>query len=555
MTEQTNSSPNIPNAASPVVKEGRSFSIVWLVPLVALVIGGWLAYKAITEKGPVITISFENAEGIEARKTKIKFKDVEVGVVEAINIKKDLSGVDLRVDMEKGTKPYLTEKTKFWVVRARIAADEISGLGTLLGGVYIGIEPSKDGKPANKFVGFEKPPIITSEMQGKHFFLTSQRLGSLEPGSPVYYRQIKVGKVVDYTLDELTGNLRIHIFILSPYDQFVRENSAFWFASGLDVQLSADGLRIDTESMVSLLIGGITFSTLSDNILKPEAEENSVFTLYRNFDDAKEDQYTIQEFYYIQFKDSVRGLSIGAPLEFRGLRIGSVEDIELKADYDNLEFNPMVRVSFEKQRLALELNEEQQLKNQIDRMVFNGLRAQLKTGNLLTGQLFIDMEYFPDAPAATITSHKNLKVLPSIPSASQQIAQDFASITAKLNRLPLEEIGRDLQSSLAGIDRLVNDASLQAAPESLQSILGEIETLMKDLNAGTVPEFDQLLSRLENLLKEMEAWFSPDAPLYSELDSALKNVSKAAKAINDMADLLERQPESLIQGKSFKDPK
>ncbi len=555
MTEQTDSSPNIPDAATPVIRAGRSFSIVWLVPLVALAIGSWLAYKAITEKGPVVTISFENADGIEAGKTRIKFKDVEVGVVESIDIKKDLSGVDLTVEMKKDTKPFLTENTKFWIVRARIAADEISGLGTLLGGVYIGIEPSKEGKQVNTFIGLEKPPIVTTEMQGKHFYLTSQRLGSLESGSPIYFRQIKVGRVVDYELDKQTGNVKIHIFIFNPYDQFVREHTVFWFASGLDLQLSADGLRIDTESMVSLLIGGVSFSSLSKDVIKPEAAEFKKFTLYRTFEEARDAQYTIDEYYYIEFTNSVRGLSVGAPVEFRGMRIGSVEEIELKADFDKLEFNPMVKVTLEKQRLALEAVQDENFDYRLSQMINKGLRAQLKTGNLLAGQLFIDLEYFPEAPQADTKTYNDLNVFPSVPSASQQITQDFASITSKLNKLPLEQIGHNLQSSLAGINRLVNDPRLQSTPVALERILKETEKTLKVINSSTVPEIDKALLELENLLKEMEAWFSADAPLYDELDRALKNVSRAAKAINDMADMLERQPESLIQGKSFKGPK
>ena len=551
MTEQTNPSPNTPDAATPVIKQGRTFSIVWLVPLIALGIGGWLAYKAITEKGPIITISFENADGIEAGKTKIKFKDVEVGVVESIDIKKDLSGVNLKVEMKKNAKPFLTENTKFWVVRARIAADEISGLGTLLGGVYIGTEPSQEGKPTDTYVGLEKPPIITSEMQGKHYYLTSDRLGSLESGSPIYFRQIKVGRVVDYTLDQESGSVKVHIFILSPYDQFVREHTLFWFASGLDLQLTADGLRIDTESMVSLLIGGIAFSTLSEHVIEPEAKEFAEFSLYRTFEQARDAQYTIDDYYYIEFTNSVRGLSIGAPVEFRGMRIGSVEEIELKADFEKLEFTPMVKVSLERQRLALEAVKEENMDYRLAQMVNRGLRAQLKTGNLLTGQLFIDLEYFPDAEEAAISTYKDLNVFPSIPSATQQIAQDLASITTKLNKLPLEEIGKNLQSSLAGVDRLINDPELQNAPESLARILAETEKMIAGLNAGTVPEVNTTLQEIDFLLQELRAWFSSDSPFYEELDEALKNISKAARSISEVADLLERHPEALLQGKNI----
>ncbi|THB78254.1 MAG: MCE family protein, partial [Desulfobulbaceae bacterium] len=387
MTTQTESSSQKPSAASPVIQKKRSISIVWLVPLVALLVGGWLAYKGLTEKGPVITISFETAEGLEVGKTKVKFKDVEVGVVKELKIGKDLQGVVLTVEMQKGAEPYLTENSKFWVVKARVGTSEVSGLSTLLGGVYIGMEPSREGQLIDHFVGLEKPPIVTSDMKGKHFYLNAGRLGSLDSGSPVYFRQIRVGRVVDYKLDDNGANVVIHIFIDSPFDQFVRENSSFWLASGLDLQLTADGLRVDTESVVSMLVGGIAFSSSLDDSIKAEAQENSRFTLYRTRDEAMDQKYTIEEYYYVEIFETIRGLSVGAPVEFRGLRIGSVKEIEARADFEQLEFSTMVKIGIEKERLNFDTMPDEPPEVQIRRMVAKGLRAQLKTGNLLTGQL------------------------------------------------------------------------------------------------------------------------------------------------------------------------
>lgn len=551
MTEQINSTSGNNIGASPVIRPKKSLSIVWFIPVIALLVAGWLAYKAITDKGPVITISFQTAENIEPGKTKVKFKDVEVGVVESIQIGEDLSKVVLTVEMNKEAQPYLTENTKFWLVTARVGATEISGLGTLLGGVYIGMEPSEEGKVINNFKGLEKPPIVTSDMKGKHFYLNAKRLGSLDSGSPIYFRQIKVGRVVDYKLDDKGGNVEIHIFIDSPFDQFVRENTGFWLASGLDLQLTADGLRINTESVVSLLIGGIAFSSIPDDVIKPQAKEYAFFPLYQTRDEAVDDQYTVDELYYVEFTDSVRGLSAGAPVEFRGLRIGSVEDIEAKTDFEKLEFSTLVKVKIEKERLDLEIVDDQTFEDRLANMVAQGFRAQLKTGNLLTGQLFVDLEQFNNPPEASITTFKGLRVVPSVPSASQQITNAIEVITAKLSKMPLEEIGRNLESSLAGVDRLINDPDLQNAPESLARILAQTERMIEELNAETVPEVNTTLREIDNLLQELKAWFSSDSPLYEELDEALKHISSAARSISEVADLLERHPEALLQGKNI----
>ena len=260
MNEKKTEQASLDAAPKAVVKTKRSFSIVWLVPLVALVIAGWLGFKALTEKGPTITITFETAEGLEAGKTKIKFKDVEMGQVDAILLSEDLSHVVLTANLVKGAEKYLSDKTRFWVVRARVAAGEVSGLGTLLAGAYIGMEP-KEGKPARAFKGLEVPPIITEGLPGRHFVLRASKLGSLDINAPIYYRQIKAGQVVAYEMEKDGQAILIKVFIHAPFDALVRENTRFWNASGLDVAMDASGIRINTESLLSIVSGGVAFET------------------------------------------------------------------------------------------------------------------------------------------------------------------------------------------------------------------------------------------------------------------------------------------------------
>ena len=494
-------------------------------------------------------ISFTSAEGIEAGKTKVKFKDVIVGEVESIKIGEDLSYVQATVQMAKGTDPYLTENTQFWVVKARITSSQVTGLGTLLGGAHIGMEPSSQGQLRREFAALETPPIVTSEMVGKQFHLKSSRLGSLNPGSPVYFRQIQVGKVIEYTLDEEGTYVGVNIFIESPYDNFVYNNSKFWISSGMDLQLTADGLQIDTESFMSMLIGGISFTTFPNEQTESLAQEGTEFKLYNTRSLARDDRYISKKDFYVTFDDSIRGLSVGAPLEFRGFKVGSVNDIELKSNFETLEFSTYVRISIDQERLSIPMNQRKDVTAQFTRMVENGLRAQLKTGNLLTGQLFIELEFHEDQSVVKLETHNDLLVLPSLPSPSKGLMQDAAQFAKKLNQLPLEQIGDDLQSSVAGIEALIHNPALGKTLHSLQQTMAELKLTTQNINVTSVPKVEAILEDLHRSIKELQGWISVDAPLYDDLHTAMRELAAAARSIGAMADMLERHPEALLQGK------
>lgn len=524
-------------------------SIVWIVPLVAILIGGWLAYKSITEKGPLIKVTFQTANGLEAGKTKVKYKNVEVGIVETIDFAPELDRVNLEIRMKKGSTPYLTENTTFWVVRARVTASEVSGIETLLGGAYIGMEPSHEGELVESFVGLEKVPIITSEMKGTRLSLNAPRLGSLNPGSPIYFRQVKVGKVIDFELDKDGDDIRINIFIDAPYDQFVRENTRFWLSSGLDLQLTSSGLRVDTQSMVSLMIGGIAFSSINDEP-SPVVEAGSHFRLYETRDEAERVLSESQNDYYIEFSDSVRGLSVGAPVEFRGFQLGTVSDIELISDIKNLQFSTMVRINIINSHISAPLEEaETDFEKRFNHFLQGGMRAQLKTGNLLSGQLFIDLDLFEDAPPIDIKKYKELVVLPSIPAASQTIMNDLGKFMNNLSELPLDEIFTELKKTMTAIDELVSSPELRNAFKAVDRIITELDTTIELINTGTIPQVNSTLSEVEILVKDMDNWVSADSVLYDDLRNSLNALSEAARSITDLTDMLSRHPEALIQGK------
>ena len=340
---------DVPDAI--VDEEVKGFPVVWLLLLVALLVGAWLFYKTMSEKGPEITIKFETAEGIEAGKTPIKFRDVAVGKVDNVEIADDLKTVVLTATMEAGTDQYLTDASRFWVVKPRVGAGGITGLGTLLSGAYIAFEPNTNGSPQRAFVGLEKPPIVTQDKEGTRFRLRTETLGSLSVGSPVYFRQFDIGEVTDYKLAEDYSYVDVGIFVQAPYDQYVRERTHFWNAGGVSMTMDASGFNVEMESLVAVLSGGIAFETLPEFADSPVARDGAVFPLFKNRAKGLERPITQVITYVLRFTGTVRGLSVGAPVEYRGIRVGTVTDIMLGEDPEHQGVvSPVVIIDIEPQR-------------------------------------------------------------------------------------------------------------------------------------------------------------------------------------------------------------
>jgi paraquat-inducible protein B len=549
MSQENNNTPDLQSLPQAVVQRKKQISIVWLVPVVAILIGGWLAYKGLTEKGPVVTISFESAEGLEAGKTKLKYKDVEIGQVGTIRFNADLSRVLVTAELVKEAEPYLTDNTRFWVVRPRVSASGVSGLGTLFSGAYIGMDPGKKGKPARSFKGLEIPPLVTTATPGREFVLRANALGSLDIGSPVYYRQIQVGRVIGYELDEEGQSLGIKVFINAPHDALVHKNTRFWNASGFDLKLDAGGLKINTESLVSIMMGGIAFETPTSLEAGGPAEEGDEFRLYETRESIFERTYTQKMYYILNFNESIRGLTVGAPVEFRGIRIGQVVDI--KADYDPQTLSPRITVlvETEPQRWAKPKEASEDPVQYMQKLVDKGLRAQLKTGSLLTGQLFVDIDFHPDAPKAQVKFEQNFPEVPTIPAPLQVITARVNELLSKLETLPIEQIGKDLGDTLQNVKRLSESRELLQAVQSLNETLRHARQLVQNLDSNVAPAIGSTLDQAQKTLASVEGTLGKDAPLPHEMRRALKELAEAARGIRILTDYLERHPDALIYGK------
>ncbi|RJP91484.1 MAG: MCE family protein [Desulfobacteraceae bacterium] len=521
-----------------VVREERSFSIIWIVPLVAALIGGWLVYKTMSEKGPAITISFKSAEGLEAGKTKIKYKEVEVGLVESMSLSKGLSEVIVSATLTKEFGVYLTDKTRFWVVKPRVTAGEVSGLGTLFGGAYISVDPDTTGKRVDAYKGLEQPPIVTNDLPGQSFILRANRLGSLDTGSQIYYRQIRVGEVERYDLSEDGKTVDIKIFVHSPYDQFVLKNTRFWNAGGLDFSLDANGLKVDTESIVSIMLGGIAFDTPVNLETSEPAMEGDIFPLYANHQDALKKVYAEKVYWIINFNGSVRGLSVGAPVEFRGIRIGQVLDINLKIDADKLEFSIPVLIETEPESIfkAAPDPDDETRKKYMTALVAKGLRAQLRTGNLLTGQLFVDLNFYPDAPPQQILWSGKYPELPSIQTPMEEIVASITKTLDRINKFPLEEVGAESREAVKGVRQAMDATKV-------------LMKAMQAMEADVRPRALEVLNQAKETLASLDKTVNSDSPLNQETKRAMEELAGAARSIRVLVDYIERNPDSLIYGK------
>jgi len=547
---------NIPQATV-VPRRRQRISVVWIVPILAAVVAIGIAIQRIMSEGPTITIVFKAAQGVEAGKTFIKYKDVNIGQVTAVKLSPDHSKVEVTAKIDKSATGLMVADAKFWVVEPRVTLGGVSGLSTLLSGNFIGFEVGKSDKPQRRFTGLEVPPIITSGQPGQQFVLSAKDLGSLGIGSPIYFRRLQVGQVIAYDLSSDGTAMNIKIFVNAPYDKYVNADTRFWNASGIDVSLGAGGLDVRTQSLVAVLAGGLAFDTPSIAAKAAPAAANTVFTLYNDQTAAMKQPDTIAAHYVLYFNESLRGLSVGAPVTLLGLPGGEVTAIGLAIDPKTFNIRGRVEIATYPERLIARLNVKQAaageeiVRSLRERHAFmqrlveqRGLRAQLRSGNLITGQLFVALDFYPNAPKQKVDWNQDPVELPVVPSTVSDIEAKLTGIVAKLDKLPLEAIGDDLRKALVSLDQTLKDAG-----KAVNRIDGEVtpglKTTLDDLR-GTIGVVDRVLNNANATL------VGKDAPAQQELRDALQEITRAARSLRILTDYLERHPDSVIWGKSEK---
>lgn len=529
----------------PRIEKARRWnvSLVWLVPLVAIAIAASLLVRSVFLTGPRVEIEFKSADGVEAGKTEVRYKEVIIGKVVSVSLRDDRKRVVVVVQLDRSAAKFAVVDTSFWVVRPRIGTAGISGLGTLLSGAYIGTDAGISTDSRNEFVGLEAPPFVLRGEPGSVYVLKVDDLGSLDVGSPVFHKRTPVGRVVGYTLDPDRDELSMKIFVEAPYQKLVSRDSRFWNASGIDLTLNSGGLSINTQTLASILAGGIAFDSPPDAPRVAMAPENTVFRLFSDRRAALArpdgDAVTVR----MVFDQSARGLAPGAAVDLLGVDIGRVRTVALQYDGMRKRFPVEVVADIYPLRLgsvrtALMKDAGGGDKVVLQRLVSNGLKAQLRTGNLLTGQLFVALDFVPGsttiASSAMLAADGSVR-LPTTPGTLSEIQPQIAEIVQKISKIPFDEIGRDLRSTLAS----TSNAITRLTPEAQKALVEVQRTLARTQTS------------LDNLDRNV---IDANAPVQRGLDDTLQELQRTARALRVLSDYLQQHPESLLRGKPSDPP-
>jgi paraquat-inducible protein B len=533
----------------------QRFSVIWLIPLVAAIAAGWLAWQSLSARGPIITITFTNVEGLAAGKTKIKHNDVELGTIETIDPTSDLAHVVATARMSKFVEEHLTEGTRFWIVRPRFSVEGISGLGTLISGAYVELDPGQ-GPATHHFTALEEPPVITASEPGVTYTLHAPRLGSIGQSAPVYYRGLRVGQVLGSELSDADGSVTVRIFIRAPHDQLVHEGTRFWNTSGVTVTAGSEGLKIQSESLWSLLAGGIGFDVPPGGEAGAPATPNASFTLYDDVAAANDAIYLRKARFLLHFPQSVANLRAGAEVRMQGIRIGQVADVHMEFDEaaDRVSVPVLIEIEADRVRLLHEIaitgSFEQKANVIFGRFVARGLRAQLGAANLITGQKLVNLDFVDGAANMTMDESGMYPEIPTMPSddldsviaSAKELLAGLQVTATKANALlSSPEIARALRlldTSLANLDRITagaRDADVGRLIAKLQAVADSADLVLR--------QADTTLAAADGAIDGRRA----DG---GDLAGTMHELKNAARSVRVLADYLESHPESLLRGRS-----
>ncbi|MGF1726200.1 intermembrane transport protein PqiB [Photobacterium nomapromontoriensis] len=528
----------------------KQVSSIWLVPLIAVGIGIWMLVQFITSQGPEITLKMKTAEGIEVGKTQIKALNVKVGMVTGVTLNDDYSSINVKVQMDKEAARMLKEDTLFWVVKPRIGKSGVSGLDTLLSGSYIQLQPGRAEKTRHSFDVLDIPPVAPPDAKGLRLILSYDEAGKLGVGDPVLYEGFTVGRVEKTTFDTETKKAQYQLFIFQPYNSLIRKRTRFWLTSGVDLQMSAEGFNLKIGSVESLITGGVSFKVPEGHEPGPLITKNlSKFRLYENMKEVRERFFDEYLEYVMLFDESVRGLKAGAPIEYRGIRIGTVEKVPLNMPSNRESFTDKdipVLIRIELGRVVNHVNYEslQELADSLEKEFKHGLRATLKTGNLLTGALLVDTDVYPDATnTPKQTMYGDYKIFPTQAGGFAQIQKQVTSLLDKMNNLPVEDtllsLNKTLESSqktLASAGRVANELNKLLANKETQALPGDIR---------------ESLQQIQDTLNG----YGPDGAPYQNLEQALGQFEQVMAELQPVLRQLNDKPNSLIfSGEKPADP-
>ncbi|GAB0115593.1 PqiB family protein [Acidisoma sp. C75] len=548
----------------PVHIRQRRFSFVWIIPILAAVIAIYLGYRTVMQQGPLVTITFNNGQGIAAGQTQVKYKAVTLGTVESIDLSADNSHVIVRVRMNHLGARFLTDHARFWVVRPRLSVTNLSGLDTLVSGAYIGVDPGPPGGREDlHFKGLEEPPGVRSDEPGSTYVLRAASVGSLSSGSPVFYRDVIVGEVLGYDLGDGIGPVTINIFVRAPYNKLVKPQSHFWDSSGITLGVGNGGFHVEFQSVEALIAGGVTFDLPADAVREAPSPNNATFHLFRNRQDAESAGYLQKIPIIAYFHSSVAGIMRGTPVTIFGMQVGEVTDVKLLID--PLQGTTRVRVSAELQPERVfntsDFPKSLDPGSVLQRLVDNGMRVSLATSSFITGQKEMTLTMDPTGKHETITREGDAYVLPSLEGGADPFAT-ASTILAKVSAIPFGEIGANLNKLLQTSNETLGGSEVKSALANLSKTLASVQQLVQNTNRGLTPALKQLPAMTANLdrtlaganlaIGQLSRSYGNDSDFQRSLAGLMQQADGALRAVKQLADFLNRHPEALILGRTGK---
>jgi len=521
-------------------------SYLWLLPVIALGIGLWLAWSRLSQIGPIIQIAFTSAEGLEAGKTKIRYKDLAVGTVTSIDLSNDLKQIIVTAQMLRTAEPLLKKDSQFWIVKPQISASGITGLGTIVSGNYITVSPGKDEDRANHFTGLDEAPQIQSTEEGLRVRLLTNDARGVNVGTAIYYRGIAVGQIEQIRFSEHYDNLYLTAFIHAPYDRLITNNTKFWNVSGINFSMGAEGANLEMQSLEALVRGGITFSTpttLNNN--DTPASPGTVYTLFENERASTERTGFEKEYYVVYFDSTTRGLRQGAPVYFNGMNIGEVYD-----ETANTAVTPVL-IALEPDRIDRVNRQEKRDRNLITDLVKHGLQATLENGNLITGDKIITLKQYPDdIRSLRKDTYSNYLVLPSRADSISQLTDDINSIVTTVKKLPLEEIAANTKDATAALKNTLTSPAFRHLDQTLKQLDKTLVSIQKagDSTDKVLTQLNQQMKTLGKQLEQTLYNIGPESNLTYSLQETLKTVQRSMKSINDVMRKIDDKPNVLIMG-------
>jgi paraquat-inducible protein B len=517
----------------------RKISALWLIPLVTLLVGAWMVYDDWSQRGPLITIEFASAEGLEEGITKIKTLDVEVGQVEKITLNKDLDGVIVTARINIEFKNLLREGSLFWVVQPNVSLSGVTGLSTILTGQYIRFAPGDTGRVTSDFRGLDNPPLTPVNAPGLRLTLVTHGDFYFSKGDLIHYQGIPVGKVEEVDFNFTERKIYYKVFIDAPYHQLISSETRFWKASGIRAELSSGGFELDMGPIDSLLLGGISFTVPEGQFNSDPVAEDTLFYVYANRSAIFEKQYLYAIQYWVMVDGNVGGLNVGAPVMHRGVQVGKVLRTDYIPEGRNLLDKSMsipILIEINPGRLGLPDSEEslQRATADINDWIDQGLAATIKSQNFLLGSRMIDLQYGERPRHAEVKYFKDLVIIPTGLDMLAKYTDSIDDFIAKINGLPIEDVMAKLEVLLdEGATTMV---TIQSAARSADALVGN------DRNAVLVEQLSSTLSALQDLAES----FAADSQANRDLQRLLQTTSALLEELKPLVSELKNQPSSLI---------